>query len=93
VCRGLTDAGQFPPGGRISTVASLTGSFALTRERPPSQRPVPLGGKTGGKIVKRRARRVVRWIVLHVIEETAAHSGHREIARELLDGKTRLGGR
>jgi len=29
----------------------------------------------------------VRWIVLHVIEETAAHSGHLEIARELLDGK------
>jgi uncharacterized damage-inducible protein DinB len=35
----------------------------------------------------------VRWIVLHVIEETAAHSGHLEIARELLDGETRLGGR
>jgi hypothetical protein len=35
----------------------------------------------------------VRWIVLHVIEETAAHSGHLEIGRELLDGKTRLGGR
>lgn len=35
----------------------------------------------------------VRWIVLHVIEETAAHSGHLEIARELLDGGIRLGGR
>ncbi len=35
----------------------------------------------------------VRWIVLHVIEETAVHSGHLEIARELLDGKTRLGER
>jgi hypothetical protein len=35
----------------------------------------------------------VRWIVLHMIEETAAHSGHLEIARELLDGQTRLGGR
>jgi hypothetical protein len=35
----------------------------------------------------------VRWIVLHVIEETAAHSGHLEIARELLDGETRRGGR
>jgi uncharacterized damage-inducible protein DinB len=35
----------------------------------------------------------VRWIVLHVIEETAAHSGHLEIVRELLDGKTRLGAR
>lgn len=35
----------------------------------------------------------IGWIVLHVIEETAAHSGHLEIARELLDGQTRLGGR
>jgi len=35
----------------------------------------------------------VGWIVAHMIEETATHSGHLEIARELLDGKTRLGGR
>jgi Protein of unknown function (DUF664) len=33
----------------------------------------------------------VRAIVLHLIEETASHSGHLEIGRELLDGKTRLG--
>lgn len=33
----------------------------------------------------------VREIVLHLIEETATHSGHLEIARELLDGSTRLG--
>jgi hypothetical protein len=35
----------------------------------------------------------VRWIVLHLIEETARHAGHLDIARELLDGSTRLGGR
>jgi hypothetical protein len=33
----------------------------------------------------------VRVVILHLIEETAAHSGHLEIARELLDGKTNLG--
>jgi uncharacterized damage-inducible protein DinB len=33
----------------------------------------------------------LRWIVLHMIEETASHSGHLEIARELLDGQTGLG--
>jgi len=33
----------------------------------------------------------VRWVILHLIEETAAHSGHLEVARELLDGKTGLG--
>jgi uncharacterized damage-inducible protein DinB len=35
----------------------------------------------------------VRWVVLHMIEETATHSGHLEIARELLDGQTKLGNR
>jgi hypothetical protein len=35
----------------------------------------------------------VRWVVLHMIEETATHSGHLEIARELLDGQIRLGNR
>ena len=33
----------------------------------------------------------VRWVVLHMIEETARHAGHLDIARELLDGRTRLG--
>jgi uncharacterized damage-inducible protein DinB len=33
----------------------------------------------------------VRVVILHVIEETAAHSGHLEIARELLDGSIRRG--
>ena len=35
----------------------------------------------------------VRWVVLHMIEETARHAGHLDVARELLDGTTRLGGR
>lgn len=35
----------------------------------------------------------VRWVVLHMIEETARHAGHLDIARELLDGSIRLGGR
>jgi len=35
----------------------------------------------------------VRWVVLHLIEETARHAGHLDIARELLDGATRLGRR
>jgi hypothetical protein len=35
----------------------------------------------------------VRWVVSHMIEETARHRGHLDIARELLDGATRLGQR
>jgi hypothetical protein len=35
----------------------------------------------------------VRTVVLHLIEETARHAGHLDIARELADGKTGLGSR
>ena len=35
----------------------------------------------------------VRDIVLHMIEETARHAGHLDIARELIDGRTGLGPR
>jgi len=35
----------------------------------------------------------VRDVVLHLIEETARHAGHLDIARELIDGRTGLGPR
>jgi len=30
----------------------------------------------------------LRWVVYHLIEETARHAGHMDITRELLDGRT-----
>lgn len=35
-----------------------------------------------------KARQSMRWLVLHLIEETARHAGHADILRESLDGKT-----
>jgi hypothetical protein len=35
----------------------------------------------------------VREVILHLIEETARHAGHLDIARELLDGRIGLGPR
>jgi len=35
----------------------------------------------------------LRWVVLHMIEETARHAGHHDAARELLDGVTGRGPR
>ncbi|MDQ2743329.1 MAG: DinB family protein [Chloroflexota bacterium] len=37
--------------------------------------------------------RDARTIVLHMIEETARHAGHLDVARELIDGRTGLGSR
>jgi uncharacterized damage-inducible protein DinB len=33
----------------------------------------------------------VRWVVVHMIEETARHAGHADILREMIDGKTETG--
>jgi hypothetical protein len=30
----------------------------------------------------------MRWIVVHMIEETARHAGHADILREQIDGST-----
>ena len=30
----------------------------------------------------------LRWVVMHLLEETARHAGHADILRELLDGQT-----
>ncbi|MFI1971584.1 hypothetical protein BLA24_16670 [Streptomyces cinnamoneus] len=35
-----------------------------------------------------KARVSMRWLVLHLIEETARHAGHADVIRESLDGKT-----
>jgi hypothetical protein len=30
----------------------------------------------------------VRWVLLHIVEETARHAGHADIVRESIDGAT-----
>jgi hypothetical protein len=30
----------------------------------------------------------LRWILMHLLEETARHAGHADILRELIDGET-----
>lgn len=34
-----------------------------------------------------RADKSVRWILVHMLEETARHAGHADIIRELIDGR------
>ncbi|HEY7626337.1 MAG TPA: DUF664 domain-containing protein, partial [Ilumatobacteraceae bacterium] len=30
----------------------------------------------------------LRWVLVHMVEETARHAGHADIIRELIDGAT-----
>ncbi|HVE94013.1 MAG TPA: DinB family protein [Acidimicrobiales bacterium] len=53
-------------------------------------------GDTGrGNVVNRRVpgapfRPTLRWIMVHMLEETARHNGHADILREQIDGVTGL---
>jgi Protein of unknown function (DUF664) len=29
-----------------------------------------------------------RWVLMHLLEETARHAGHADVLRELIDGRT-----
>jgi uncharacterized damage-inducible protein DinB len=50
---------------------------------------VSLNDQAKGK--ERSADYNVRWVVVHMIEETARHAGHADIIREQLDGATGTG--
>ncbi|HLG72906.1 MAG TPA: DinB family protein [Chloroflexota bacterium] len=68
-------------------VAAATES--IVRAVPDMGRPVPVPQNVPWfpKDVKEWS---VRWVLLHVIEETARHAGHADIIRESLDGSQAL---
>jgi len=67
--------------------------LATTPLSAPPRHPVPAGQRDSVDPSLTAEGFDLRGIVLHVIEETARHAGHLDVARELLDGKTGLGGR
>lgn len=43
------------------------------------------------ELPRRRLDYSVRWIMIHMLEETARHAGHADILREMIDNKTGWG--
>ena len=46
----------------------------------------------GGRFTDEASAPQLQWILLHLIQEYARHTGHLDIARELVDGRTGEGG-
>jgi hypothetical protein len=42
----------------------------------------------GGRFADEESAPQLQWILLHLIQEYARHTGHLDIARELIDGRT-----
>jgi hypothetical protein len=74
---------RIEPGDTIESVSGLyEGECAIARE-------IVAGASLDDVAVRRQERGyTLRWIVVHMIEETARHNGHADIIRELLDGTT-----
>jgi len=51
-------------------------------------RAAPLLDKLSARESSYRGRTSLRWILIHMIEETARHAGHLDIMREQIDGRT-----
>jgi hypothetical protein len=74
---------EFLPGPEVTVAAAVEAykarAFAtdtMVRSMPLST-PCPIGN-----------HRDLRWVMLHVINETARHAGHADATRELIDGTT-----
>jgi hypothetical protein len=79
---------RVPPG---ATMAEVLAAFAEECER--SRRTVagvPLATRAalGGRFRTEQEAPTLGWILFHVLQEYARHTGHLDVARELMDGVT-----
>lgn len=68
--------------------AAAAETDAMVRDLPGLDQPVNLS--TMHPVMPEGIIRTARWIMLHLIEETARHAGHADIIRETLDGTTTM---
>jgi uncharacterized damage-inducible protein DinB len=88
-----TDYTAYLAGFHLTDDETLAGALALYEEEAARSDKVIAGQADLGRIIALPKgvpwfpeAASVRWIVLHLIEETARHAGHADIIRESLDG-------
>ncbi|MGH9044122.1 MAG: DUF664 domain-containing protein [Acidimicrobiales bacterium] len=75
---------EFCPGLELSVEAALAAYQARARATNAAVRTAP----SLAVPCLYRAGTDLRWVILHLINETARHAGHADATRELLDGRT-----
>jgi uncharacterized damage-inducible protein DinB len=78
--------GEFEPGHDVTVDAVLT----LYRDNAAATDAAIRAVPSLTQRVHRGEDMDVRWVLLHLLEETARHAGHADATRELLDGTTGL---
>ena len=74
---------EFRPGPELTVAAALNSYRDRARATEELVRTSPLDRPAADG-----SGRDLRWVLLHLIEETARHAGHADATRELLDGTT-----
>ncbi|MGW6934903.1 DinB family protein [Lentzea sp. NPDC054927] len=74
---------------RVEEGETLAGLLEDYRRQASVSREILAGVELDGEVPFRGDRTVsARWVLAHVIEETARHAGQLDVVRELLDGST-----
>lgn len=76
--------GEFQPGPELSVASAIEAYHARAAATDAFVRATP----SLAEPCRRGQRRDLRWVLLHLINETARHAGHADVTRELLDGTT-----
>jgi uncharacterized damage-inducible protein DinB len=75
---------EFTPGPELTVRAALSAYRARAVATEAAVRAIP----TLTAPCRRAPNTDLRWVLLHLINETARHAGHADATRELLDGTT-----
>ena len=71
---------------RIEPEETVDGLLAFYRESIAASKAVAAGFRLEDVARDPRPKVTLRWIMIHMIEETARHAGHADILREQIDG-------
>lgn len=74
---------EFAPGPELTLSRAVAAYHARAAETAAVARSLPLDAPCG-----RHENADLRWVLVHLINETARHAGHADAVRELLDGTT-----
>lgn len=74
---------EFRPGAELTVADAIANYRARARVTEALVRSSPLDRLTADG-----SGRDLRWVLIHLIEESARHAGHADATRELLDGTT-----
>jgi uncharacterized damage-inducible protein DinB len=73
---------------RVDSWETVSGLTEFYREEIARSREISAGVPLSRRAAHPEYGMSLRWILVHMIEETARHAGHADILREMIDGRT-----